>query len=121
MYNAVRRPEEVGSKYGEYKFSSIIPLKFSCTVKDDNEAMFRPAIYKIGDYKPVTSASTLPKEKIPKLLVSMIGCYRNIARQGSKIKVSGTLERVENVETGEIFHQVVVGTGVSEEEYIWPL
>jgi predicted nucleotidyltransferase len=51
----------------------------------------------------------------------MIGCYRNIARTGDRIRVSGTLERAESVETGRVFHHVVVGTGLSEEEYIWPL
>jgi len=121
MYNAVRKPEEVRSKYGALKYTPIAPVKFYCTVKEDNEAMFRPAIYKIQDYKPTNPVSLLPKDKIPELVVSMIGCYRNIAKKGNKIDVSGMLERVENLETGEIFHQVVVGTGTSEEEHIWPL
>ena len=121
MYNAIRKPEEVNSKYGALKYSPIAHVKFRCTVKDDSEAMFRPAIYKIKDYGPANPTSALPKDKIPELVVSMIGCYRNIARQGDKIKVSGMLERVENVETGNVFHQVVVGTGTIEEEHIWPL
>jgi len=121
MYNAVRKPEEVNSKYGESKYTPIASVQFHCTVKDDNETMFRPAIYKIEDYNPTNPASVLPEEKIPKLVVSMIGCYRNVARRGDKLKVSGMLECVENVETGETFHQVVVGTATSEEEYIWPL
>jgi len=54
-------------------------------------------------------------------VVSMIGCYRNVARRGDRIRVSGMLERVENLETGQVSHQVVVGTGTSEEEHIWPL
>ena len=120
MYNAVRKPEEVNSTYGMYKFTSVTPLKFSCTVKDDCEAMFRPAIYKIGDYGAADSASVVHKEKTPELVVSMIGCYRNIARQGNRIKVGGMLERVRHVVKGEIFYQVVVGTGITEEEYIWP-
>jgi len=121
MYNAVRKPEEVNSKYGAFKYSPATHVKFYCTVKNDDEAMFRPAIYKIEDYKPIDSVSVLAKDIVPKLVVSMIGCYRNIARQGDRIKVSGMLERVENVETHEVFHQVVVGTGTSEEEQIWPL
>jgi predicted nucleotidyltransferase len=121
MYNAVRKPEEVNSKYGEFKYKPLIPVKFHCTVKDDSEAMFRPAIYKIENYKPANPSSKLPKEKIPKLVVSMIGCYRNVAKKGNEISVSGTLERVENVETGGILHQVVIGTGTSEEEHIWPV
>jgi len=121
MYNAVRKPEEIDSKYGEFKYTPITAVAFYCKVKDDSQAMFRPAIYKIEDYKPVSLSSALPKEKIPELVVSMIGCYRNVARQGDRIRVSGTLECVENLEKGEVFHQVVVGTGTSEEEHIWPL
>jgi predicted nucleotidyltransferase len=121
MYNAIRKPEEIHTKYGTFNYTPIAPVKFQCTVKDDSEAMFRPAIYKIEDYKPAESTSELPMDKIPELVVSMIGCYRNIARTGSKIRVSGMLEKVENVKTCEVFHQVVVGTGTNEEEYIWPL
>lgn len=121
MYNAVRKPEEVHSKYGMFKYKPMTSVKFQCTVRYDSEAMFRPAIYKIENYKPADSASALSNDKIPELVVSMIGCYRNVARVGGKIKVSGMLEQVENVESGEVFHQVVVGTGISEEEYIWPL
>ncbi|PMB74469.1 hypothetical protein C0195_02725 [Candidatus Bathyarchaeota archaeon] len=121
MYNAVRKSEEVTIKYGEYFYFPIAPVKFSCKVKDDSEAMFRPAIYKIEDYSPANFASALPEEKIPKLVVSMIGCYRNVARQGDEMEAAGTLERVEGFGTDETFYQVVVGTGASEEEYIWPI
>jgi predicted nucleotidyltransferase len=88
---------------------------------DDSESMFRPAIYRIEDYKPSNAVSTLSKEKLPEVVVSMIGCYRNVARQGNRIRVSGMLEHVENLENGEAFHQVVVGTSTSEDEHIWPL
>ncbi len=51
----------------------------------------------------------------------MIGCYRNVVKRGERAEVSGMLERIENVETGEIGYQIVVGTGTSEDEYIWCL
>ncbi len=121
MYNAVRKPEEVNSKYGTHKYLPVSPVWFQCTVKDDSEAVFRPAIYKIENYEPVCSASVLSEDKIPKVVISMIGCYRNVAKRGNKIDVSGMLERVENVKTGEVFHQVVVGTGMNENECIRPL
>ena len=121
MYNAVRKPEEVNSKYGTHKYLPVNPVKFQCTVEDDSEAMFRPAIYKIENYEPVYSASMLYEGNIPKLVISMIGCYRNVAKRGSKIEVSGMLERVENVKTGEIFYQVVIGTGINDNECIRPL
>ncbi|MEM2386380.1 MAG: nucleotidyltransferase domain-containing protein, partial [Candidatus Bathyarchaeia archaeon] len=53
MYNAVRKPEEVATKYGEYQFTPVAPVKFRCKVKDDSEAMFRPAIYKVEDCTPL--------------------------------------------------------------------
>lgn len=121
MYNAVRKPEEVTSKYGEYRYSPIAPVKFRCKVKDDSEAMFRPAVYKIEGYTPANSSLTLPRDIVPTAVVSMIGCYRNVARKGQEIEVSGMLERVEKTATGEISHQVVVGSAESEEEYIWPV
>ncbi|MGB9842609.1 MAG: hypothetical protein ACPLKZ_07875, partial [Candidatus Bathyarchaeales archaeon] len=93
---------------------------FQCTISDDTETMFRPAIYKIADYKPLDAQSELPPDRVPDRVVSNIGCYRNVARQGSRIKVAGMLERVEVIKTGAVYYQVVVGTATSEEEYIWP-
>ncbi|MEM3731092.1 MAG: nucleotidyltransferase domain-containing protein [Candidatus Bathyarchaeia archaeon] len=121
MYNAVRKPEEVHTKYGKFKYTPIKPIKFHCTIKNDQEAMFRPAIYEIEDYKPVNKQSELPKKEAPQYVVAMIGCYRNIARKNEAVKVSGMLESVEDLENGKMFHQVVVGTAMGEEEYIWPL
>jgi len=53
MYNATRKPEEVKTRYGMFRFSSIDPVRFQCTVSDDTEAIFRPATYKITNYKPL--------------------------------------------------------------------
>jgi predicted nucleotidyltransferase len=121
MFNATRKPEEVKVKYGMFRYSSIDPVRFQCTVSEDTETMFRPATYKIADYKPLDSASELPIDKIPDRVISNIGCYRNVAHKGREIKVSGKLERVEEIRTGDVYYQVVVGTATSEEEYIWPI
>jgi len=121
MYNATRKPEEVKIRYGMFRYTPIDPVRFECIVTDDTENMFRPATYKITNYKPLDSASELSIDKVPDRVVSNIGCYRNIARQSSQVKVSGKLERVEAVKTGDVFYQVVVGTATSEEEYIWPV
>ena len=121
MYNATRKREEIKTLYGKAKFSSIAPVCFQCTISDDTEAMFRPATYKIANYKPLDPKSELSLNKIPDRVVSNIGCYRNIARQGSEIKVAGQLERVEQIQTGISNYQVVVGTATSEEEFIWPI
>ena len=121
MFTAARLPEEATDKYGEKRFVPEVPLKFQCTISDDTEAIFRPAIYRIRDYTPENEASKLPVEKIPSQILSNIGCYRNVARTGDRIRVAGTLERVEEVQTGKVSYQVVVGTATTEEEQIWPL
>jgi predicted nucleotidyltransferase len=120
MYNAVREPEEIGTTYGATSYSAIVHVRFTCTVKDDSEAMFRPATYKIENYEPSDEESNLENKNLPSKVVSMVGCYRNVARRGDKIKVSGMLEYTENLETGKSFNQVIVGTGTSEEESICP-
>jgi len=118
-YNAIRKIEEIKVKYGENRYQPIKSVRFKCKVLSDEEAVFRPAIYEIKDYTPLTDDSQLPEP--PKRVVSMIGAYRNIARKDEEIEVSGMVERVENLETGRIYYQVVVGTGEKEHEYIWPL
>lgn len=120
MYNATRQPSEAKNEYGQYRYTPLGPVRFQCVVADDSENMFRPATYKIENCRPLDSASEVPFDKVPDRVVSNIGCYRNIARKGSEMKVSGILERVEPVKEGKTFYQVVVGTATSEEEYIWP-
>ncbi len=121
MYNATKQPEQVKEKYGAYRYIPLDPVRFQATVCDDTETMYRPAIYKITNYKPIDDQSELDLEQIPIQVVSNIGLYRNVARKGSEIKVGGKLERVESTSSGEVFYQVVVGTATSEEEYIWPI
>ena len=94
VYNAVRRFEEITSRYGEYRYFPVKPVTFSGQIVDDKEAMFRPAIYQIANYQPLDSTSTLGKSEIPTKVVSMMGMYRNVARCGDAVRVSGTLERV---------------------------
>jgi predicted nucleotidyltransferase len=121
VYTAVRKPEEVTSKYGDQHYLQIIPVRFRCKVADDSQAMFRPAIYRITDYSPLDSASKLLQDQKPSIVVSMIGLYRNVARKGEKIQVSGMLEQVEHIETGRVHFQVVVGSSTIEDEYIHPI
>lgn len=120
VYNAARKSGEIKAKYGAFKYSSVRPVKFYCQVVDDEEAMFRPAIYGVTGYVPIDKESFLTGDALPNNVVSMIGYYRNVARKGDRVRVSGMLERVENVKTGKTNFQVVVGTATSENEYIWP-
>ena len=120
VYNAVRKPKEVTVKYGDHQYSPVRPVMFSCKILDDSQTMFRPAIYPINDYQALNSTSKLGRDEVPTVVVSMIGCYRNVARKDDKVHVSGVLERVEHTETGKVHCQAVVGSGTREDEYICP-
>jgi predicted nucleotidyltransferase len=121
MYNAVRSSDEIRPEYGRFRFIPIHRVRFNCGVEDDTEATFRPSIYRITDYEPIERDAPIVQSEIPRLVVSMVGCYRNVAKKGDQVRVSGVLERVEDVETEERFYQVVVGSGIYEDEHIWPL
>jgi len=118
MYNAVRKPEEIHTRYGEYAYTPIKPVSFECRVSDDSESMFRPAIYGIDEYLPLNKESEIEGNMVPKRVISMVGCYRNVARKGQKMRVLGMLERVKKLQSGEIFYQVVVGSGTIANEHI---
>jgi len=120
MYNATKKPNEITGKFGDHTYTPLAPVRFTATVCDDTENMYRPAVYKITQYQPQDAQSELDIDKIPKQVTSNIGCYRNVARSGQQIKVAGTLEKVQSTIDGNVFYQVVVGTATSEEEYIWP-
>jgi hypothetical protein len=121
MYNATKQPEQVWEKYGAFRYVPLDSVRFQATVRDDTEAIYRPAIYKITNYRPQDNQSEIDLDKVPIQVVSNIGLYRNVARCGTDIKVAGKLERVESTSSKEVFYQVVVGTATSEEEYIWPV
>jgi predicted nucleotidyltransferase len=118
VYNAVRKPEETNVKFGDCRYLPITTIFFRCKIDDDSEAMFRPATYKISRYQPLNSTSQLEKDQIPRTIVSMVGYYRNFVRKGENVRVSGVLEQVERVKTGNVNYRVVIGSGVNEEEYI---
>ena len=105
VYNAARKIDEINVQYGKFKYVPIRDVTFGCEVSDDNEAMFRPAIYQIKNYQPLDSTSKPLEDEVCTRVVSMIGYYRNVAKKGETIRVSGTLERVENVGTGENIYQ----------------
>ena len=115
---AVRKVEEISSAYGDLKYSAVGAMKIRCKVTDDGETMFRPAIYRIDECEPLNHDSQIGPDRMPNVVVSMIGLYRNIARKDDYIEVSGVLEQVEELRTGKISFQLVVGSGTSENEYI---
>ncbi len=118
IYNAVREAQEINARYGGVRYRALAPVEFRSRVTNDDEAMFRPAIYRIDDYRPSNQLSVLESACTPRSVTSMVGLYRNIARKGDFINVRGVLEKAEQLITGESSFHVVVGSGINEDEYI---
>jgi predicted nucleotidyltransferase len=113
VVNATRSYEELGEKFGDFVYQATDRhLSFTCEVIDDRESVFRPAVYRVSQYKPLDLGSDIEHEMVPCEVVSMIGEFRGIAFKGNRIKVSGSLEKVTVGKTGELDHyRVVVGSG----------
>jgi len=111
VYTAVRKPEEINTHYGQRAYFPLGRVKLSCRVVGDGEAMFRPAIYHVASCEPLGPWPPGPSPSEVGVVACMIGLYRNLAREGDRLIVSGMLERVLDLATGEEFYQVVVGSG----------
>ena len=120
VFNGIRKIQELHNTYGKYKYSPMRSIHFYCDVVKSMERMFRPAVYNIEEYFPADTKSLLVKKLWPSQVVSMIGEFRDIAKKGEEIEVQGLLEKVESVDSTEIYYRVVVGSGKGE-EFIWPV
>lgn len=101
VVNAVRREDEIPRERRRYR--PLGAVEALCRVVDDRECVFRPAIYGVECLSPRL-------EEVEQV-VSMVGLYRCIAREGSLIRVSGVLEEVRGP-GGELeYSRIVVGTG----------
>ncbi len=120
VFNAIRKREEIHTKYGQFKFSPMRPIHFFSDVVESKERMFRPAIYNIEDYFPAEDDSLLIEDYWPSQVVSMVGDFRDIARKGDEVEVQGMLEKVEDLKDIQTYYRVVVGSGKGD-EFIWPV
>ena len=111
VFNAVRRREEIRDVYGAYKRMPIKTVKFRCMVESAEESYFRPAIYKISEYRAADEESRLPPEMRPKEVIAMDSTYRGLAYEGDLLEVRGLLEREVPVSGEGERYRVVVGSG----------
>jgi len=109
VINAIRLPSEINQRKLIYK--PITEIKALCKVINDDESMFRPAIYGVRVID-IFSGPTEYANSISEV-VSMIGLFRGIAYKGDLITVKGLLEQVQSGQ--EKWFRIVVGSGLSDE------
>lgn len=113
VLNATRRFSEMRARPTAYM--PLEPVELECMCASTQEAMFRPAIYGVEDCE-AGGEGGVPYEVSQ--IVSMIGTYRDIVKEGERLRVRGVLEEVQD--EAETWYRLVVGSGRPGEYLEWP-
>ena len=114
VVNATRRFSEIQRRRQVYRPLGVIEMMCSC--KSTEEAVFRPAIYKVEGCTPVGGHD--PRVGGISEVVAMVGLYRDVVRPGESMRVRGMLEEVlEKVEPVRL--RVVVGSASPGDYLDW--
>jgi predicted nucleotidyltransferase len=101
----------------KYRFMGITTIK--ARVVDSRDSIFIPATYIVDDVKVIDGVK--PEKPISRV-VSYEGLYMDLADPGDEIVVRGKLEEVYNLDNGESYCQVTVGSfEASGGDYIKPI
>jgi hypothetical protein len=114
VVNAIRRYHEIVQSDCVFRPLCAADVKCRCTSAD--EAVFRPAIYRVEDCEGLGNAD--PRISRVLEVVSMIGLYRDVVRVGERIRARGMLEEGTDAE-GNTIYRVVVGSGSPAERISW--
>jgi len=114
IVNATRRYDEIDKRPRTYTPLGTEEIEATCT--SNQETAFRPAIYKVENPKSLATSDSNAQNVIE--IASMIGMYRDTAREGERITARGVLERVETP-TGETWTRLVVGSSQPGEYLDW--
>lgn len=113
VVNATRRFSEMGARPTIHR--PLETVEAECVCISAGEAMFRPAIYEVENCE-VVGESGVPYEVSQ--ITSMIGTYRDVVKEGERLRARGVLEEVQD-EAGTR-HRLVVGSGRPGEYLDWP-
>jgi len=101
-----RLDSEITELYGDKIFSSVGIVKVRAIVSDALESIFLPHTYSL---EKVIVEEGEKVEDVRKV-TTYEGLYGGIFEIGDEIIVKGRLERVLDKRTGEVYHQVLVGS-----------
>ncbi len=113
VVNATRRFPEMRARPMAHR--PLEPVEVECVCASAGEAMFRPAIYGVEDCEAVGESGVVYEVS---QIVSMIGTYRDIVKEGERFRARGMLEEVQ--EEAGTWHRLVVGSGRPGEYLEWP-
>jgi predicted nucleotidyltransferase len=110
----VKRPAEVGERYGDRRFEPLGVVTVRARVTDARDAIFTPCSYGLADAADIgpDAADGRPLDGPAAAdvweMVSFRGRFTDQARVGERVVARGRLERVVP-RTGAFYHRLVVG------------
>lgn len=105
----IRESREVFRKYGDIRYTPLGRSTITATIVDDSEAIFTPCRYRISDLR-ILDGLRLPIGDI----VSFRGRFCEQARLGEFVRVSGTVERVDDSILNETGHRLLLGNSPAD-------
>jgi len=109
----ILKPEEAPIVHGSESYATIIqnPVKLSTVVENADYGIFHPAVL-------TTEPATIDEITVTRIMI-YDGAFGGLFKNGDRIEVSGTLQRVNQSKTGDTSHQLMVGTkSGSGKEYV---
>jgi predicted nucleotidyltransferase len=103
----VRTDAEIMVEYGQETYSSVGPVEFTATIMEDQESLFVPARYLVGEITIEMGDVELPA--LTEVL-TFEGIFAAVFHQGDQVRIRGTAEAVRDNEGNIIRNQVVVGS-----------
>lgn len=111
-----RRDEEIAEEYGDHFYRDRGVVRIAATVVDASEAMFLPAIYRLGEVTILAREADVPGGDLAiEELVSYEGLYCEAADAGDAIEAYGKLEQIDE---GQRYRLVVGTTALQGAGYI---
>ena len=95
------------NQYGRESFSVIGAVQFTATIVEDQDNVFVPARYLVGDITIEDGDVELPGFTE---VVTFEGVFSAVFNEGDRVRVRGTAEAVRDEDGNLIRNQVVVGT-----------
>ncbi len=100
----ILKPEEAPIAHGSESYTTLIqnPVKLSMVINNADYGIFHPAIL-------TTEPATIGETSVTRIMI-YDGAFGGLFKNGDRIEVSGTLQKVTQTDTEVESHQLMVGT-----------
>ena len=109
----ILNPDEAPIAHGSESYTTITqnPVKLSMVVENADYGIFHPAIYTI-------EPTMVDGNEVTRIMI-YDGAFGGLFKNGDRIEVSGTIQRISQSETDNESHQIMIGTkSGSGKEYV---